>query len=72
MYNFKFWKMIGQPIVHDYEYVVEDIFWRDFEKHLAKVNENFIADTHEYDLNLENDDLIHIEMNEDIIAESLK
>lgn len=72
MYNFKFRKMVGPLIAHDYEYVVEDIFWRDFENHLGEVNEDFIVDTHEDDLNLENDDPIHIEMNEDMIAESLK
>ncbi|MGG7175300.1 AbiH family protein [Clostridium neonatale] len=72
MYNFKFAKMIGPPIGHDYEYVVEDIFWREFEKHLGEVDENFIIYTHDDDLNLENDDPIDIEMNEDMIAEKLK
>lgn len=72
MYNFKFAEMVGSPIAHDYEYVVEDIFWREFEKHLGEVDENFIVDTHEYELNLENDDPIDIEMNEDMIAENLK
>lgn len=72
MYNLKFAKMVGPSLAHDYEYVVEDIFWREFEKHLGEVNEYFIVDTHEDDLGLENDDPIHIEMNEDMMAERLK
>ncbi|NFH79640.1 hypothetical protein FDA09_07475 [Clostridium botulinum] len=72
MYNFKFAKMVGSSIEHDYEYVVEDIFWREFEKHLGEVDEYFIIDTHEDDLGLENDDPIDIEMNEYMIAKNLK
>lgn len=72
MYNLKYIEMIGPSIVHDYDYVVEDIFWRDFEKHLGEVDEYFIVDTYEDDLGLENDDPVDIEMNEDMIAERLK
>jgi len=72
MYNIRFSKLIGPSIAHDYEYAVEDMFWRDFEKHLGEVDEYFIVDTNESDLWLENDDPIEIEMNEDLIAERLK
>lgn len=71
VYNFKFVNVIN-PHTEDYEYVVEDMFWRDFERHLGEVNESFFIDTHDYDLDLENDDPIDIEMNEDIVAEKLK
>lgn len=72
LYNFTFGKIVEPSIAHDYEYVVEDIFWRDFESKLGQVDENFIVDKYEYDLYLENDDPIDIEMNEDKIAEMLK
>lgn len=72
MYNFRYMKPIGPPIAHDYEYVVEDIFWKDFEMHLGEVDEFFIIDTHEDDLGLEYNDPVDIEMNEDKVAESLK
>ena len=75
MYNFNYSEPIGSPIAYDYEYeyVVEDIFWRDFEIHLGEVDEFFIVDTHEDDLGLEyNDDPVDIEMNEDEFAETLK
>jgi hypothetical protein len=72
MYNFKYMEPIGPAIMHDYEHVVEDIFWRDFECHLGEVDEFFIVDTHEDDLGLEYDDPVDIEMNEDRIAEKLK
>ncbi|WP_312832509.1 AbiH family protein [Sedimentibacter saalensis] len=72
MYGLHYTEMIGPSIAHEYEYVVEDIFWRDFEKHLGEVDEYFIVDTYEDDLGLENDDPVYIEMNEDMIAERLK
>jgi len=72
MYNFKYMKPIGSPIEHDYEYVIEDIFWRDFERSLGEVNEFFVVDTHEDDLGLEYNDPVDIEMDEDKIAERLK
>jgi hypothetical protein len=72
MYNLNHIKPIDPSIVHDYEYVVEDIFWRDFERHLGDIDEFFIVDTHEDDLGLECNDPVDIEMNEDKIAERLK
>lgn len=72
MYGLYYAEMIGPSIAHDYEYVVEDIFWRDFENHLGEVDEYFIVDTYEDDLGLENDDPVYIEMSEDMIAERLK
>jgi hypothetical protein len=72
MYRFKHINPIGPSIMHDFEYVVEDMFWRDFERHLGEVDEFFIVDTHEDDLGLENNDPVDIEMNEDKIAERLK
>lgn len=72
MYNLNWCKPLGPSIVHDYEYIVEDIFWREFEKHLGEVDESFIVDTHNYDLCLENSDPIDIEMNDYEIAEKLK
>ncbi|WP_426348819.1 AbiH family protein [Alloiococcus sp. CFN-8] len=72
MYNFSYMKQIGPPIAHYYEYVVENIFWKDFERHLGEVDEFFIIDTHEDDLGLEYNDAVDIEMNEDKIAEGLK
>lgn len=72
MYNFRYMQPIGPPIAHDYEYVVENIFWKDFERHLGEVDEFFIIDTHEDDLGLEYNDPVDIEMNEDKVAERLK
>lgn len=72
MYNFTFAEFVGSAIDYEYNLVVEDIFWREFEKNLGEVNEYFIVDTHDNDLNLENDDPIEIEMNEDRVAEELK
>lgn len=72
MYNFSYIEPIGPSIAHDYRYVIEDIFWRDFERHLGEVDESFIVDTHEDDLGLEYNDPVDIEMNEDKIAERLK
>lgn len=72
MYNFEYMKQIGPPIAHDYKYVVENIFWRDFESHLGEVDEFFIIYTHEDDLGLEYNDPVHIEMHEDKVAEKLK
>lgn len=71
-YGFGYMKPIGPPIAHDYDYVVENIFWRDFECHLGEVDEFFIVDTHEDDLGLEYNAPIDIEMDEDKIAEKLK
>ncbi len=72
MYNFNYIKPIVPVIAHNYKYVIEDIFWRDFEKHLGEVDEFFIVDTHEDDLGLEYNDPVEVEMNEDIMAERLK
>lgn len=55
----------------EFDYTVEDIFWRDFEKHLGDANEDFILETNEDDLMLENPDPVDIEMNEDLAAKNL-
>lgn len=72
MYNVGFGRIVGPGIAHEYEYVVRNLFWREFEKHLGSVDENFIVGTNEYDLGLENPDPIDIEMNDDRNAEKLK
>lgn len=55
----------------EFDYTVEDIFWRDFEKHLGDANEDFVLGTYEDDLRLENPDPVDIEMNEDLAANNL-
>lgn len=72
MYSIKFRRMVGPSIAHEYEYVVEDILWKDFEGYLGKVDEYFIVDSYEDDLCLEYNDPVEIEMNEDESAERLK
>lgn len=72
MYNFRYLKPIGPQIAHEFEYMVEDIFWRNFEEHLGEIDDFFIVDTYETDLHLECNDPVDIEMNEDEIAETLK
>lgn len=72
MYSIKYRRMIGPPIAHDFEYVVEDMLWKDFEGYLGKVDENFILDLYKDDLGLECSDAVEIEMNEDESAERLK
>ena len=56
----------------DFQFVVEDMFWKDFEKHLGSVDEYFIFDTYEDDLGLENDDPVELEMDEYKVAITLK
>jgi hypothetical protein len=69
MYDLKYMKMIEPAIAHDFEYVVEDIFWSDFEKHLGSVSENFIIDKYPDELYLENSDPVELEMNDDKASE---
>lgn len=72
MYDFGYMKPIGPSIAHDYDYVVEDMFWRDFEGHLGEVDELFVVEKHEDDLGLEYNDPVDIEMNEYKVAEVIK
>jgi hypothetical protein len=72
MYNLNFRKMIGPSITYEYEYVVDDIFWKDFEMCLGNVQENFIIDKYDDDLGLENDYFTEIEMDEYRISDYLK
>lgn len=72
MYNISYIRPVGPLIAHDYDYIIEDIFWRDFERYLGEVDEFFIVETHEDDLGLEYNDPVDIEMNEYKIAEKLK
>lgn len=72
MYHIKWMKPIGSSIAHDYTYIVENMFWREFESHLGEVDESFIIDTYTVDLGLEFDDPIDIEMDDYEIAERLK
>lgn len=72
MYNLTFRKVSRTYPDLEYELVVEDIFWSDFESHLGEVNEEFIVGTYPDDLGLETDDPIDIDMNEDAIAERIK
>lgn len=71
MYNLIYAHMTSY-MGHDYDYVVEDIFWSEFEKHLGDVDDGFILDTHNYDLGLEINEDFDIPMNEDAAAETLK
>ncbi|WP_342477434.1 AbiH family protein [Paenibacillus sp. FSL H7-0350] len=72
MYNLKYAIFHRTYPDFEYDYVIENIFWSDFEKHLGSVDEEFILNTHDYDLGLENDDPITLDMVEDLAAESLK
>jgi len=71
-YSFKYREAYRSYPEYEFDYGVEDIFWKDFERHLGDVDETFILDTYEYDLGLENDYPIEIEMNEDLAAERIK
>lgn len=71
MYNISFRRMIGPAIAHEFEYVVEDILWKDFEGYLGEVDEFFVVDSYEDDLGLENNDPVEIKMDEDERAEKL-
>ena len=72
MYGLFFRKIHRTYPDFEYDLVVEDIFWREFEKHLGDADVNFILDTYPDDLYLENDDPIDIDMEDDIVAERLK
>lgn len=72
MYGFIFRKIHKTYPDFEYDLVVEDIFWNEFEKHLGDVDEDFIIDTYPDNLYLENVDPIDIEMDDDIIAVRLK
>jgi hypothetical protein len=56
----------------EYDYVVEEMFWKDFESRLGSINENFVVEKYSDDLGLENDDPIELEMEEDLVAERIK
>lgn len=72
MYELNHLEMVGPAIAHDYNYVVEDIFWSDFERHLSKVDEYFVVDTSVDDLDLECPDPVEIELEHDKNADQLK
>lgn len=72
MYELNHRKMVGPAIAHDYNYVVENIFWSDFERHLSKVDEYFVVDTSVDDLDLEYPDPVEIELKHDKSADQLK
>lgn len=72
MYDFNFRKVYATYPDLEFDYTVDDIFWRDFEKQLGEVNEGFVVGTTIEDLGLENDDPVDIDVNDDIIAERLK
>lgn len=72
MYKIKTKKTVGPSIAHNYIYGVEKLFWSDFESHLGEVDENYIIGTNDYDLGLENDDPIDIDMYHYRNADSIK
>lgn len=72
MYSIRTMMPVGPSIIHEYDYAVENLFWRDFESQLGEVNEYYVVGTNDYDLGLENDDPIDIEMNHHQNAESMK
>lgn len=72
MYNIRTLMQIGPSYNEDFDYAVENLFWRDFESHLGKVDEYYIVGTNDYDLGLENDDPIDIEMNHHQNADNMK
>lgn len=55
----------------DYDEVVENHFWSYFEEKLGDLNEWSILGSHNYDLNLENDDPIEIDMSGELEAQRL-
>lgn len=72
MYELHFMKMVGPPIAHDYEHVVDDFFWSDFESHLSRVDEFFVVESSEDDLGLEYPDPVEIELEQDKSADYIK
>lgn len=72
MYSIKTMVPIGSAICHDFEYAIENLFWSDFENKLGTVDEYYVVDTNDYDLGLENDYPIEIEMNQHKNAETIK
>lgn len=72
MYKIKTKNYIGPSIAHFFDYGVEKLFWSDFESHLGEVDENYIVGTNNYDLGLENDDPIDIDMYHYKNADKLK
>lgn len=71
-YNLKYMKMEGSPLSHDYTYVVDDMFWQDFENLLGHIDDSFIIEKYDDDLGLEYDDFNEIEMNEYLFANVIK
>lgn len=72
MYELHYMKMVGPSIAHDYEHVVEDIFWSDFESHLSRVDEYFVVESSLDDLGLEYPDPVEIELEQDKSADLIK
>lgn len=72
MYELNHLQMVGPAIAHDYDYVVENIFWSDFESHLSKVDEFFVVETSLDDLDLEYPDPVEIKLEQDMSADQLK
>lgn len=72
MYNLNYVYYLRTYPDFEPEYLVDDLFWSNFENCLENINEDYFLGTHDYDLGLENDDPIEIEMEEDLAAEKLK
>lgn len=72
MYNRKYREMIEPFIAHDFECVVENIFWSDFESRLSSVDDYFIVETSQDDLDLENPDPTEIVLDKDINTDKIK
>lgn len=72
MYELHYMKMVGPAIAHDYEHIVEDIFWSDFESHLSRVDEYFVLESSIDDLGLEYSDPVEIELEQDKSADLIK
>lgn len=69
MYGFGY---IVQTGYEDFEYVVEDIFWRYFEEKLGKLDTTWIQETLEDDLGLECPDPVDIEIPETANSKIIK
>lgn len=71
-YNIKTKKAINYGYDFDYEVYVDEMFWSNFEKSLGEVDEDSILGQNDYDLGLENDDPIDIELYDDKKAKQIK
>jgi hypothetical protein len=72
MYNLNYRKIYASYPDLEFDYVVEDIFWSNFEACLGNVNENFIVDTHDVDQGLEINEGYELQMDEDKLADKLQ